>query len=50
MIIQAKRNCKGKQWVAYDRQFWKEALMRKDVNWSIRLYTMEHRSGSVPSY
>ena len=34
-IIRAERNYEGKQWVAYDRQFWREALARKDLNWSV---------------
>ena len=40
-IIRAKRNYEVKQWVAYDRQFGREALARKDLNWSVpnlRLY------------
>ena len=40
-IIQAERNYEGKQWVAYDRQYRREALARKDLNWSTpnpRLY------------
>ena len=40
-IIRAERNYKGKQWVTYDRQYRREALARKDLNWSIpnvRLY------------
>ena len=40
-IIRAERNYEGKQWVAYDRQFRREALARKDLNWSVpnlRLY------------
>ena len=34
-IIRAERNYEGKQWVAYDRQYRREALARKDLNWSI---------------
>ena len=40
-IIRAERNYEGKQWVAYDRQYRREALARKDLNWSVpnvRLY------------
>ena len=40
-IIRAERNYEGKQWVAYDRQFRREALARKDLDWSVpdpRLY------------
>ena len=40
-IIRAERNYEGKQWVVYDRQFRREALARKDLNWSVpnlRLY------------
>ena len=40
-IVRAERNYEGKRWVTYDRQFRREALARKDLNWSItdpRLY------------
>ena len=42
-IIRVKRNYmyKGKRWVTYDRQFRRQALAKKDLNWSItdlRLY------------
>ena len=40
-IVRAERNYEGQRWVTYDRQFRKEALARKDLNWSItdsRLY------------
>ena len=40
-IIRAERNYEGKQWVVYDCQFRREALARKDLNWSVpnlRLY------------
>ena len=40
-IIRAKRNYEGTRWVAYDRQYRREALARKDLNWSVtdpRLY------------
>ena len=40
-IVQAERNYEGKRWVAYDHQYRREALARKDLNWSItdsRLY------------
>ena len=40
-IIRAERNYEGKQWVAYDRQYRREALAQKDLNWSVpnvRLY------------
>ncbi|KAL5479294.1 hypothetical protein EMCRGX_G022797 [Ephydatia muelleri] len=41
-IIRAARNFEGTAWVAYDRQFRREALARKDLNWSVtnsRLYS-----------
>ncbi len=41
MIVRAERNYEGKRWVSYDRQFRREALARKDLNWSVtdpRLY------------
>eukprot|EP00731_Ephydatia_muelleri_P011099 Em0005g1685a len=34
-IIRATRNFEGTAWVAYDRQFRREALARKDLNWSV---------------
>ncbi len=40
-LVTAERNYEGKQWVAYDRQYHREALSRKDLNWSVpgpRLY------------
>ena len=40
-IVHAERNYEGKRRVAYDRQYRREALARKDLNWSItdpRLY------------
>ena len=40
-IVRAERNYEGKQWVAYDRRYRREALARKDLNWSVpdpRLY------------
>ena len=41
MIVRAERNYEGSRWVVYDRQFRREALARKDLNWSVpdsRLY------------
>ena len=41
IIVRAERNYEGKRWVSYDRQFQREALARKDLNWSVtdpRLY------------
>ena len=40
-IVRVERNYEDGQWVAYDRQFRREALTRKDLNWSVthpRLY------------
>ena len=40
-IVGAERNCEGNLWVVYDRQFLREALARKNLNWSVtdpRLY------------
>ena len=40
-IIRAERNFEGQQWVEYDRQFRREALAGKSLDWSIpnhRLY------------
>ena len=39
--MRAERNYEGKRWVSYDRQFRREALARRDLNWSVtdpRLY------------
>ena len=33
-IVRAERNYEGTRWVLYDRQFRREALARKDLNWS----------------
>ena len=41
LIVRAQRNYEGEHWVAYDRQFRREALARRDLNWSVpdsRLY------------
>ena len=40
-IVRTERNCEGTQWVSYDRRYRREALARKDLNWSTpdpRLY------------
>ena len=40
-IVRAERNYKGKRWVTYDQQFQRQALAKKDLNWSVtdpRLY------------
>ena len=40
-IIRAERNYEGKRWVTYDRQYRRQALAKKDLNWSVtdpRLY------------
>ncbi len=33
-IIRAERNFQEGSWVAYDRQYRREALARRDLNWS----------------
>ena len=41
LIVRAERNYEGGRWVVYDRQFRREALARKDLDWSApdsRLY------------
>ena len=41
-IVRAERNYEGGRWVAYDRQYRREALAKKDLNWSVpdpRLYS-----------
>ena len=52
-IVRADRNYEGKRWVQYDRQFRREALARKDLNWSVtnsRLYneTFTGRARAIP--
>ena len=52
-IIRAERNYEAGRWVAYDRQFRREALARKDLNWSTpdpRLYSeaFTGRARSIP--
>ena len=50
-IIRASRNYDNSAWVAYDRQFHREALASKDLNWSVpnhRLYN-EAFTGRVRS-
>ena len=40
-IVRAERSYEGNRWVSYDRQFRRDALARKDLNWSVtdfRLY------------
>ena len=34
-IILAERNYEGKWWVTYDRQYRRQSLARKDLNWSV---------------
>ena len=53
MIVRAKRNYEGNRWVSYDRQFRREALARKDLNWSLpdsRLYNeaLTGRARAIP--
>ena len=52
-IVRADRNYEGKRWVQYDRQFRREALSRKDLNWSVtnsRLYneSFTGRARAIP--
>ena len=40
-IVRAERNYEGQRWVTHDRHYRREALARKDLNWSVtdsRLY------------
>ena len=51
-ILKAAPIYEGTAWVTYDRQFWQEALVRKDLNWSVtdpRLYN-EAFTGQGKSY
>ena len=55
MIVRAERNYEGNRWVVYDRQFRREALARKDLNWSVphsRLYNKAFtgRARAIPRY
>ena len=34
-ILRAAKNYEGVAWVAYDRQYRREAAARKDLNWSV---------------
>ena len=34
-IVCTERNYEGTQWVSYDRRYWREALVQKDLNWSV---------------
>ena len=52
-ILRAARNYEGVAWVAYDRQYRREASARKDLNWSVlnsRLYNeaFTGRAKSIP--
>jgi hypothetical protein len=52
-IVRAERNYEAGRWVAYDRQFRREALARKDLNWSTpdpRLFSeaFTGRARSIP--
>ena len=54
-IVRAEHNYDRKHWVAYNRQFRREALARKDLNWSItdpRLYNKAFmgRAKSISRY
>ena len=35
MIVRAERNYKGRLWIEYGRQFRREALAKKNLNWSV---------------
>ena len=53
MIVRAERNYEVERWVAYDRQFRRKALARKDLNWSAldpRLFSeaFTGRAKSIP--
>ena len=52
-IVRASRNVEGNSWVAYDRQYRREALANRDLNWSqmnTRLYNeaFTGRAKSIP--
>ena len=52
-ILRAAHNYEGSSWVAYDRQFRRDMLARKDLNWSMpnpRLYNeaFTGRAKSIP--
>ena len=51
-ILNAAHGYEGATWVAYDRQFRREMLARKDLNWSVpnsRLYNMRHSQAARKS-
>ena len=51
-IVLAERNNEGTQWVSYDCRYWREALARKDLNWSVPdvcLYNEAYRMTQEPS-
>ena len=53
LIARSKRNYEGLQWVIYDRQYRRDALARKDLNWSVlnsRLYNeaITGRARAIP--
>ena len=42
MIVRAELNYEGARWTSYDRSYQRQALARKDLNWSVpdpRLYS-----------
>jgi hypothetical protein len=51
-IMRADQNYEGKRWVQYDRQFRREALSRKNLNWSVtnsrRYETFTGRARAIP--
>ena len=50
-IVRAERNYEDGRWVAYDRQFCREALARRDLNWSAtnpRLYNEAFTGRACP--
>lgn len=54
-IVKSAHNYEGANWVAYDRQYRRDMLARKDLNWStpnVRLYNeaFTGRARTIPSY
>ena len=47
-IVRAERNYEGTRWVAYDRQFLREALAHRDLNWSVTDMRLYNEVASYP--
>ena len=50
LIVRAQRNYEGEHWVAYDRQYRRETLARRDLNWSVPDSRKPSPAGLGPSH